>query len=290
MALSDKVIITCAITGAVTTKKQCPAIPYSAEEIGEECRRAYEAGATVVHVHGRSDDGQPSYDPAVFSAYTREIEKRCPVIINYSTGAIGMSKEDRLRHVLETKPHVAALNMGSMNYAKYSQKRKEFVFSFVFQNPFDEIVWYLKQMNEIGVKPECECFDTGHVEALNLLIDMGLMGSADGSVPIDVNLVLGVTGGIPATPDHLAFMATHLPKGAVWKTTPVSSATWPLTSMALGMGGNVRVGLEDNFYLPNGDMVKSNGELVAQAASMARAAGRTVSTLEETKQMLGISR
>ena len=285
MALGDKVIITCAVTGAVTTKKQCAAIPYTAEEIGQECLRAYEAGATVVHVHGRSDDGQPSYDPAVFAAYTREIEQRCPVIINYSTGAIGLSKEDRIRHVLATKPHVAALNMGSMNYAKYSAKRKEFVFSFVFQNPFDEIVYYLKQMNELGVKPECECFDTGHVESLNLLIDMGLLAA-----PIDVNLVLGVTGGIPATPDHLAFMATHLPKGAVWKTTPVSQATWPLTSMALGMGGNVRVGLEDNFYLPTGEMVKSNGELVHQAAQMARAAGRQVATLAETKAMLGITR
>ncbi len=285
MALGDKVIIACAVTGAVTTKKQCPAIPYTAEEIGEECRRAYEAGATVVHVHGRTDDGQPSYDPATFAAYTREIEKRSPVLINYSTGAIGLSKEDRIRHVVETKPHIAALNMGSMNYAKYSPKRKEFVFSFVFQNPFDEIVYYLKQMNELGVRPECECFDSGHVESLNLLIEMGLL-----KTPIDVNLVLGVTGGMPATPDHLQFMATHLPAGAVWKTTPISSATWPLTSMALGMGGNVRVGLEDNFYLPNGEMVKSNGDLVAQAATMARAAGRQVATLEETKQMLGITR
>jgi uncharacterized protein (DUF849 family) len=283
MALGDKVIITCAITGAVTTKKQCAAIPYTAVEIGEECRRAYEAGATVVHVHGRSDDGQPSYDPAVFEAYKREIEKRSPVIINFSTGAVGLTKEQRIQHVLKTRPHIGALNMGSMNYSKYSAKKKSFVFSFVFANPFDEIIYYLKSMNEVGVRPECECFDTGHIASLEPLLDMGLLTG-----PIDINLVLGVMGGAPATADHLAFLATHLPPGSVWKTTPISTATWPLTSMALGMGGNVRVGLEDNFYLPNGEMVKSNGELVAQAALMAKAAGRSITTVEETKQILGL--
>jgi uncharacterized protein (DUF849 family) len=285
MALGDKVIITCAVTGAVTTKKQCAAIPYSAVEIGEECRRAYEAGAAVVHVHGRTDDGQPSYDTAVFEAYKREIEARCPIIINFSTGAVGLTKEQRIQHVLKTRPHVGALNMGSMNYAKYSAKKKSFVFSFVFANPFEEIIYYLKSMNEVGVRPECECFDSGHIASLEPLIDMGLMQG-----PIDINLVLGVLGGAPATADHVAFLSKHLPKGAVWKTTPISQATWPLTSMALGMGGHVRVGLEDNFYLPTGAMVTSNGQLVEQAALMARAAGRTLATVDEAKQILGITR
>jgi len=285
MALGDKVILTCAVTGAVTTKKQCAAIPYTAVEIGEECRRAWEAGAAVVHVHGRTDDGQPSYDPAVFEAYKREIEARCPVIINFSTGAVGLPKEQRIAHVLKTRPHIGALNMGSMNYAKYSAKKKSFVFSFVFANPFEEIIYYLKSMNEVGVRAECECFDSGHIASLEPLIDMGLMHA-----PIDINLVLGVLGGAPATADHVAFLAKHLPKGAVWKTTPISQATWPLTSMALGMGGHVRVGLEDNFYLPTGEMVKSNGELVAQAALMARAAGRSPATVDEAKHILGITR
>jgi uncharacterized protein (DUF849 family) len=285
MSLGDKVIITCAVTGAVTTKRQCPAIPYTAVEIGEECRRAYEAGASVVHVHGRTDDGQPSYDIAVFEAYKREIEARCPIIINFSTGAVGLTREQRIAHVIKTRPHIGALNMGSMNYAKYSQKRKDFVFQIVFANPFDEIIYYLKQMNEVGVRPECECFDTGHVESLMPLLDMGLLKG-----PIDINIVLGVLGGAPATPDHLNFIATHLPPGSVWKTTPISHATWPLTSMALGMGGNVRVGLEDNFYLPSGEMVTSNGQLVEQAARMAIAAGRKIATVEETKQMLGLNR
>jgi uncharacterized protein (DUF849 family) len=281
----DKVIISCALTGAVTTKRQCAAIPYTAEEMGEEARRAWEAGAAVVHVHGREDSGQPSYRPEIFHAYKREIEKRCPVIINFSTGAVGLSKEERIAHVLETRPHIGALNMGSMNYAKYSAKRKEFVFQFVFANPFDEIIFYLKRMTEAGVRPELETFDTGHMASFDPLIDMGLL-----TPPFDVNFVMGVNGGMPASADMLTYMASHLPKGAVWKTTPISHMTWKLTALALGMGGNVRVGLEDNFYLPDGKMVSSNGDLVAQAAKMARDVGREVASVEEAKAALGIAR
>ena len=283
MSNPDKVVITCAITGAVTTKRQCAAIPYSAEEIAEEARRAYEAGATVVHVHGREDSGQPSYRPEVFEAYKREIEKRCPVIINFSTGAVGLSKEERIAHVLATRPHIGALNMGSMNYSKYSAKRKEFVFSFVFANSFDEIIFYLKSMTAAGVRPECEVFDTGHIESLLPLIDMGLL-----TPPFDVNLVMGVMGGMPADADMMAFAARRLPAGTVWKTTPISHNTWKMTGASLAMGGNVRVGLEDNFYLPSGEMVKSNGELVAQAAKMARDVGREITTVEETRKILGL--
>ena len=281
---SDKVIITCALTGAVTTKRQCAAIPYTAEEMGEEARRAWEAGASVVHVHGREDDGRPSYRPETFHAYKREIERRSPVIINFSTGAIGLTREERIAHVLATRPSIGALNMGSMNYAKYSPKRKDFIFQFVFANPFDEIVFYLKEMIKVGVKPELETFDSGHVASLEPLIDMGLL-----TPPFDINLVMGVMGGMPATADMLVYMASHLPAGAVWKTTPISHMTWKISSLALGMGGNVRVGLEDNFYLPDGKMVASNGELVAQVAKMARDVGREPATVAEAKQILGLA-
>jgi uncharacterized protein (DUF849 family) len=284
MAALDKIIITCAITGSVTTKAQCPAIPYTAVEIGEECRRAYEAGAAVVHVHGRTDDGMPTYDPEVFAAYKVEIEKRSPIIINFSTGAVGIARETRINHVLKTRPPIAALNMGSMNYSKYSPKRKAFVFEKVFANSFPDIMFFLKNMTEVGTRPECECFDTGHVASLEPLIDMGLI-----KPPFDINLVMGVMGGIPATADHLQFQATHLPKGSIWKTTPISHNTWPMTTIAIGMGGMVRVGLEDNFYLPSGEMVKSNGELVAHAAKIAAACGRAPATPAEAKQLLGLA-
>ena len=279
----DICVVTCAVTGVLANRSQCPGIPYTPAEIGEECRRAYEAGAAVVHVHGRNDDGSPSYANETFAAYKREIEKRCPIVINFSTGAVGLPREQRIGHVLATKPAIAALNMGSMNYAKYSAKRKAFVFSLVFENSFEDIVYYVRAMNEAGVRPEHECFDTGHVTALEPLLDMGLIRP-----PFDVNLVMGVMGGIPATPDHLHFFANHLPKGAVWKTTPISHNTWPMTTMAIGMGGQVRVGLEDNFYLPDGKMVTSNGELVAHAATIARAAGRTPATPAEARAALGL--
>lgn len=284
MGLEDKAIVVCAVTGAVTTKHNCPAIPYTAEEIGEECRRAYEAGAAVVHVHGREDNGLPSYRPEVFEAYKREIRARSPIIVNFSTGAIGLPRETRIGHVLATRPDIAALNMGSLNYAKYSKKRKEFVFQLVFTNPFDEIIYYLRHMTEIGVRPEMETFDTGHLWSLEPLIDMGLL-----TPPYDVNLVMGVVGGMPARVDMMEFMVAHLPPGTEWKTTPISHNTWPMTAAALAAGGNVRVGLEDNFYLPGGEMVQSNGDLVAQAVKMARDMGREPATVDEARKRLGLS-
>jgi uncharacterized protein (DUF849 family) len=281
MALEDKVIITCALTGVVTTKKQCPAIPYTAEEIAEEARRAYEAGAAVVHIHGREDDGSPSYRPAVFAAYRDEIRKRCPIILNFSTGALNLPMQERIAHIVEVKPEIGALNCGSLTYAKYSAKRKQFVFDFVFGNPFSDITYLLRHMNESGVRPECELFDTGHIENLEPLIDMGLL-----SPPCDVNLVMGVLGGMRATAQTLAFCVSQLRPGTIWKTTPISHMTWPITAAALGLGGNVRVGLEDNFYLPDGRMVSSNGELVAHAAVMARAVGREPATPGEARRIL----
>ncbi len=283
MLSPDKVIVTCALTGAVTTKKQCPAIPYTPVEIAEEARRAHEAGAAVVHIHAREDSGQPTFRKEVFAAIKEETRKRSPVILNFSTGAVGLPMAERVAHIVESPPEIGALNSGSLTYAKYSKKRKAFVFDFVFQNPFSDITFLLKRMNEAGVKPECEMFDVGHVQNLEPLFDLGLLsGNAD------VNLVMGVLGGMPATTKTLAFVVSELRPGTMWKTTPVSEATWPITGAALAMGGQIRVGLEDNFYLPDGKMVGSNGDLVAHAAMMARAIGRTPATVEEARAALDL--
>jgi uncharacterized protein (DUF849 family) len=284
MGQQDKVIITCALTGAVTSKQQCGAIPYTAVEMAEEARRAYEAGAAVVHIHGREDDGRPSYRKEVFAAYETEIRRKCPILLNFSTGAVGMPMRERIIHVTSNRPEIGALNAGSLTYAKYSKKRRQFVFDFVFANPFADIVYLLEELNKAGVKPECELFDTGHIENLEPLIDLGLL-----KPPLDVNLVMGVLGGMRATPETLAFCVSQLRPETVWKTTPISHMTWPITAAALALGGNVRVGLEDNFYLPDGRMVKSNGELVAHAAGMARAIGREPATVDEARRTLGIA-
>ncbi len=283
MSTSDKVIITCAMSGAVTTRAQCPAIPYSLDDYAMEAKRAYDAGAAVVHIHARDDDGAPTYSSERFKAIGDAIRKACPIILNFSTGTIDPTVK-KADHVREYKPEIGALNMGSMNYAKYNPKRKSWVFNFVFENRFDDIQYLITMMNEAGVKPELECFDTGHVHSVEPLIDMGLL---EGN--LDFSLIMGVVGGIKATARHLAFQAENLPPGSTWKVVGISRDQWMLCAAALSLGGNVRVGLEDNFYLPNGEMAKSNGELVDKVAQMARDTGRSIATPDEARTILGLS-
>lgn len=279
MALADKVIISCALTGAVTTKKHCPAIPYTPVEIADEARRAYEAGATIVHIHARTDDGAPTWDAAVFARIKQEVEQRCPVLINFSTGGVG-PMQSRTAHLAQ-KPAIAALNMGSMNYARWSEKRRDFAFQLVFANSFEDIVGFARIMHETGIKPEMECFDTGHVYSHTVLEELGLLAR-----PYHFSFIMGVLGGIPATARHLAFQASNVPADARWKVIGISREQWPLCMAALSLGGDIRVGLEDNFYLPDGAMASSNGALVEAAASLVRLSGRAIATLDETRQIL----
>jgi uncharacterized protein (DUF849 family) len=275
----DKVIISAALTGAVTSKQHCPAIPYTPVEIAEEAKRTYDAGAAIVHIHARTDQGAPSWDKAVFAAIQAEIKQRCPVLINWSTGGAG-PMQDRIAH-LATKPHIAALNMGSMNYAKWRPDKQQFAFKFVFQNSFDDIIGFAKAIAENGAKPEMECFDTGHVYSHTVLEAMGLIQK-----PYHFSFIMGVLGGIPATAQHLAFQARNVPDGSRWKVIGISREQWPLCMTALGLGGDIRVGLEDNFYLPNGDMATSNGDLVDAAVELVELSGRQVATVDETRSLL----
>jgi uncharacterized protein (DUF849 family) len=279
MSLEDKVIISCALTGAVTTKKHCPAIPYTPVEIAEEAKRAYDAGAAIVHIHARTDSGFPSWEPKVFEAIMEETKKRCPVLINWSTGGAGPMK-DRVEH-LKSRPHIAALNMGSMNYAKWKGPERGFAFKFIFQNDFDDIIAFAKAINEAGAKPEMECFDTGHVYSHTVLEDLGLLEK-----PYHFSFIMGVLGGIPATARHLGFQAQNIPAGSRWKVIGISRDQWPLCMAALSLGGDIRVGLEDNFYLPDGEMAKSNGDLVDAAVGMVKLSGREVASVEETRKLL----
>jgi uncharacterized protein (DUF849 family) len=219
---------------------------------------------------------------AITEAILAEVED---VIVNYSTGAIGVPVEKRLEYLRELRPEVAALNMGSMNYAKYSRKRKDFVFKAVFANPFDEIIEFLAAMNELGVKPEHECFDLGHVGSLAPLVDMGVLRP-----PLHVSCVMGVVGGAPPTARNLAAMADNVPAGSHWGVIGISRDQWTLVTAALALGGSVRVGLEDNFYLPNGEMARSNGDLIAKARQMTEDAGRRPASVAEARGLLGIER
>jgi uncharacterized protein (DUF849 family) len=276
---TDQVILSCALTGAVTTKKHCPAIPYTPVEIAEEARRAYEAGAAIVHVHARNDDGSPSWNKDTFAAIQREIQARCPVLINWSTGGAGPMTE-RISH-LALRPHIAALNMGSMNYAKWNAAKQQFAFNFVFANSFDDILAFARAMKEHGAKPEMECFDVGHTNSHRVLADLGLLAA-----PFHFSFIMGVLGGIPATARHLAFQAEQVPAGSRWKVIGISREQWPLAMAALSLGGDVRVGLEDNFYLPNGEMAASNGALVAAAVELVKLSGRRVASVDDAKRLL----
>ncbi len=284
--LDRPVVITCAISGALANREQCPAIPYTPEEYAAEARRIVDEGGVMIHIHARTPDGTPSYEIEDFRAITEAINEAVDdVIINYSTGTIGVPVEKRVAYLRELRPDVAALNMGSLNYAKYSRSRKQFVFDMVFQNPFSEIIELLQAMNDLGIKPEHECFDIGHIGSLEPLIDMGILKQ-----PLHVDCVMGVTGGIPPTARNLAAMADNIPEGSHWGVVGISRKQWMLIGAALTLGGSIRVGLEDNLYLPSGDMARSNGELVAKARELTEDLGRRPATVAEARQILGVVR
>jgi uncharacterized protein (DUF849 family) len=278
----DPCVITCAISGVAANRDQCPAIPYTPEEYAAEAGRARDAGASVVHIHARYADGRPSFRVEEYRAITRAILAAVPdLIVNFSTGAVGVPIEERVHQITELKPEIGALNMGSMNYAKYSAKRKQILFDLVFANPFEDITFLLKKMNDAGVKPECECFDTGHIGNTLPLLDMGLLRT-----PVQFSLILGVLGGAPADPRTLAHMASLLPAPSTWEVIAISRQQWTLVAAAASLGGNVRVGLEDNFYLPDGAMADSNGQLIETAARLVELAGRTVASPTEARASL----
>jgi 3-keto-5-aminohexanoate cleavage enzyme len=286
MSLDDPAIITCAISGAIANRDQCPAIPYTPEEYGAEARRIVDEGGVHIHIHARRPDGTPSYEAEDFLAIRDAIKAEVGdgAIINFSTGTIGVSVQKRVAYLEAGRPEVAALNMGSMNYAKYSRKRKDFVFKFVFANPFEEIIELLEAMRRLGVKPEHECFDVGHVGSLGPLVDMGLL-----EAPLHADFVMGVVGGVPASARNVAAMADNLPAGRHhWGVIGVGRDQWMLVAAALTLGGSIRVGLEDNFYLPDGSMARSNGELIAKARQMCEDAGRRPATVAQARELLGI--
>jgi 3-keto-5-aminohexanoate cleavage enzyme len=303
MSLEDPVVITCAISGVLANREQCPAIPYTPAEYAAEARRIVDEGGTMIHMHARTPAGGPSFEMEDYKAISDAIrgEVGDAAIINFSTGAMGVSVEKRVAYLRECRPEVAALNMGSMNYAKYSRTRKDFVFNMVFANPFDEIIELLGAMRELGIKPEHECFDLGHVGSLEPLIDMGVL-----EPPLHVDCIMGVLGGVPPGARNLAAMVANIPgvdapgapglgaSGEVdgakshWAVIGIGRRQWELLAVALTLGGSIRVGLEDNLYLPGGAMARSNGELIAKARQMTEDVGRRPATVQEARGLLNI--
>jgi 3-keto-5-aminohexanoate cleavage enzyme len=279
----DLCVVTCAVSGVLATRKQCGGIPYTAVEIAEECKRAHDAGAAAVHIHARNDDGSPTFSPEVFAKIKEEVRRRCPILLNFSTGTILDDVSEQCAYIRESRPEIAALNMGTMNYSKYSRARKSFDFDMIFPNTYEKIIKLLSVMNEAGVKPELECFDTGHTHGIWPLLDMGVL-----KPPLQFSFIVNVLGGIPAHVESLQLQTKIMPAGSEWEVIGISHGAWRMLAAALVLGGNVRCGLEDHLYLPSGEMAKSNGELVEVAVRMVRDVGRRPATVEEARQILAL--
>jgi 3-keto-5-aminohexanoate cleavage enzyme len=286
MSLDEPAVITCALSGLLADREQCPAIPYSPADYAAEARRIVDEGGVHIHIHARTPSGAPSYEVEDFVAIKEAIVSEIgdAAIMNFTTGTVGVPVAKRVAYLEAGLPEVAALNMGSMNYAKYSSKRKDFVFKMIFANPFEEILELLEAMRRLGIKPEHECFDLGHVGSLAPLIDMGML-----EAPLHADFIMGVLGGVPATTLNLAAMARNMPAGNHhWGVIGIGRQQWTMVAAGLTLGGSVRVGLEDNFYLPDRTMARSNGDLIAKARQMCEDAGRRPATVTEARLLLGI--
>jgi len=280
----DLCVVTCALTGVLANREHCPGLPYTPVEIAEEARRAYDAGASVVHIHARNDDGTPTFSPQVFESIKNEVRARCPILLNFSTGTLDNDVSQQCAYIRNGRPEIAALNMGTMNYSKYSGQKKKFVFDMVFPNTYGKIIELLSAMNEAGVKPELECFDIGHTHGVWPLLDMGVL-----KPPLQFSFIVNVLGGLPPLVEALQLQTKVMPPGSEWEVIGISRCGWKMISAALVMGGNVRCGLEDNFYLPDATMARSNGELCDVAVRMVRDVGRKVATVEQARAILGLS-
>lgn len=270
----EKLIITAAICGAEVTKEQNPAVPYTVEEIVREAKSAVDAGAAIVHLHVREDDGTPTQSKARFKECLDAIYKVCPdvIVIPSTGGAVGMTAEERLQPT-ELFPEMATLDCGTCNFGDD-----------VFENTMPMMRAFGKRMLENNIKPEYECFEMGH---LDTILNMAKKGQVPGA-PMQFNFVLGVPGCTPATVQNLSWMVNAIPAGSTWTATGIGRHAFTLAAAAIVMGGNVRVGFEDNLNLERGVPAKSNGELVAKVVRLAKELGREVATSAEAREILGL--
>lgn len=270
----EKLIITAAICGAEVTKEQNPAVPYTVEEIVREAKSAVDAGAAIVHLHVREDDGTPTQSKARFKECIDAIYKVCPdvILIPSTGGAVGMTAEERLQPT-ELFPEMATLDCGTCNFGDD-----------VFENTMPMMRDFGKRMLENNIKPEYECFEMGH---LDTVLNMAKKGQVPGA-PMQFNFVLGVPGCTPATVSNLCWLVNAIPAGSTWTATGIGRHAFTLAAPAIAMGGNVRVGFEDNLYLERGVLAKSNGELVAKVVRIAKELGRPIATSAEAREIFGL--
>ncbi|MGE5632619.1 MAG: 3-keto-5-aminohexanoate cleavage protein [Caulobacteraceae bacterium] len=268
----DKLIITACLTGAEVTREQQPNLPITPDEIAEAAYEAWKAGASIVHVHARKNDGTPTQDKEVYREIKEKIEKKCNIIFQPSTGgAVWHSKEERIQPVY-LKPEMASLSAGTCNFGPD-----------VFMNTEEYMETFARLMQENGVKPEIEVFEKGMIDNALRLVKKGLL-----SMPIHFDFVMGVPGAIPGEPRDLMYLYSSIPAGCTWTVAGIGRTELPLGVMAIVMGGHVRVGFEDNIFYSKGVLAESNAQLVARIAGISRECGREVATPDEARKILNI--
>lgn len=284
--MSDKVVITCALNGVLTNPQHHP-VPYTPAEMARSAREAYDAGAAVVHIHFREQSmGRfPSWDPELAQEVVDAIrEEASGIIVNLTTGVVGDDISGPVACLERVKPEMAAMNSGSLNYLKLRSNKEWAWPPMLFDNPVSKIEAMLAVMHEHSIMPECECFDTGIVRSVAMFAEKGMLPD-----PYTVSLVQGVASGMPAREDLLPILVDLLPHGATWQSIVIGrDEVWDIHRKTAEMGGNLRTGVEDTFYLPDGEKVDGNGPLIECMASMAREVGREPATPDEARVLLGL--
>ncbi len=287
----EKAILTCALTGVLTNPKQHP-VPVTPAQMAAEARDAFNAGASIMHVHVRNQEEgmghMPSWDPEVMESVVNAIRDACPgVIINLTTGVVGKDVSGPLACIRRVKPEIAACNAGSLNYLKIKEDGNWAWPPMVFDNPVSKVQQFLDVMAECGTHPEFECFDVGIVRAVGMFIKNGMLKPEMGRP--EYNLVMGVASGMPCDADLLALLPQWMAPNSVWQATLIGRAEiWPVHQRTAELGGMLRTGLEDTFYLPNGERASGNGALIAELAQCAQRAGRAIASPQEARNMLGL--
>ncbi|MBA3059842.1 MAG: 3-keto-5-aminohexanoate cleavage protein [Gammaproteobacteria bacterium] len=288
----EKAILTCALTGVLTNPKQHP-VPVTPKQMAAEARDAFNAGAAIMHVHVRNQEEgmghMPSWDPDVMESVVNAIRQACPgVIINLTTGVVGKDISGPLGCIRRVKPEIAACNAGSLNYLKIKEDGNWAWPPMVFDNPVAKVQQFLDVMASTGTHPEFECFDVGIVRSVGMYLKAGMLTPAMGRA--EYNLVMGVASGMPCDADLLALIPRWMVPGSVWQSTLIGrTEIWPVHQKTADLGGMLRTGLEDTFYLPNGERAKGNGELITALAECARNAGRSVASPAEARVLLGLA-
>lgn len=285
--MTDKAALTCAITGVLTNPKQHP-VPVTVDEMAQSAKDAFNAGASIMHVHFRSQQPNlghmPTWEPEVASEIIAAIRDACPgVIINMSTGVVGNEISGPAACMRAIKPEIAACNAGSLNYLKVRSNGNWAWPPMLFDNPVAKIEKFLAVMNETGAMPEFECFDVGIVRSIGLFVKAGLTDHPD------YNFVMGVASGMPADPRLLELLVGYRLEHSTWQSTVIGrQEVWELHRKTAELGGQLRTGVEDTFYLPNGDKTTGNGPLIEALAACAREAGREVASPDEARKIYGL--